>query len=1335
MVLPISYVGTSTQATSTGSPLTCNLPSGYTTDDLLIAVITTREDSPTPVHGITTSSVSWTQIGSTQFLDLGTTGIAQSVWYRWAASGSETAPSASCPTPNVLAVTISAFRNVDKTTPLDGVTVQGGTAAAAATLQPNGGTGITTTTNGAWVVSVVSTSDDNALNLSTANGFTLQYGGTSYDTTDGGDCAQALATILKSTAGNQTAPTFNQSTNGDDSWAWSNFVLKPRPGLSGDIGQVTETDTVQAVGRVKRKPVGVAGPQDVPFTSTFASGIEGWKSYVVGSGGSFAWTDSDGHDSTGCLTVTTGSDGWGVHYEYLYSITPGEALVATAWVKGTTGKTHRLYLQFEDSTGTIVGGDFYDTRAASTGVWQSLTAYCSSVPATAVKCRLIVQNSAPSANTFLVDDVRLRRNGASNPTFDSNITGWDAKGGATLAQETTTVRTGGGAIKVTAPASANQVGFGQDCGAFTEGVKYQGSAWVRSGTYTGTVDASLEAYTSGWGLISSARSGAVQPNGTGWTEVATPVFTIPANCAHLVFQIDSREVVPGSGTTYFADDVWRTIVSDAQGDVALAATRQKRKTLGVATETDTAQAITSPSSGTPVAQASESDTAQAVGRVKRKTLGIATSGSQQAEQWVVTGRFQGVSSARSAPWVSNTFTPAANSLLVVVTGCETDGNDVDPALDTSIITDSAGLTWTRRATTGVLDNGDNWQGGGSVFTAPVGANPTSMTVTIDFHPSSGSLSFYPGMAVFDITGHDSTTPFPQVVAVAADKWPGGNSSASLSPTLGSTPTSGNLLLLIGWAENDAFGTFTGPGAGWTELYNNGSSFSHTGVWYRSDSTATSATVSDLGQSVFYGGVFLAEITNAVTGGAGDQAQPVTRRHSRTLGQATETDLAQTILKGGGTAVGLVTETDTAQAIGKRKSKAVGLVTETDEAQRVGKGKRTGLSTETDTAQTLTHTKRRAVGQAAETDAAQTFAHTKRKAVGQATETDLAQTTGKRRAYAVGLATETDDALSVTRPSGLGLVTETDLAQTIGRRKSKAVGQAAETDTAQTTSKGRAKAVGPVAETDLAQAVGRRKSKAVGQVSETDAALALAKRKAVGLVAETDAAQTAGRRKRKAVGLVAETDAAQTLTHTKRKTVGQAAETDAALTVLKGAGQYPVGQTTETDTAQPVGRRKRKAVGLVTETDASLTATRSSRRTLGLPSETDTAQTIGRRKRQPVGLATETDLAQTVGKAARQIAVGQASETGTALAVAKVKRHAVEVTTESDVVLAVGRVKRMAVGLAVETDSALDITAKPTFGNLHGVERSLAGVRGKARAGSSLAPRIKAGPTLTGRSII
>lgn len=290
--MAISLVNVGTFAESATSPITGNLPASYDVDDLLIASIATREDSPTPVHGITTDGASWTQIGTTRFLDLGSTGISLSCWYRFAESSGESSPSVTCPTPNGLCCTIVAFRGVDKVTPLDGVTVLGGTAAAAATLQPNTTTGITTGTANAWVCSVTSSADDNAHTLSTANGFTLQFGGASHDTNLGGGAALSFATLAKATAGNQTAPTHNQSVNGTDAWAWTLFVLRAQhpvpsaPTLNSPADFSTTSDTTPTLDFTGTASDGHSLEYEVTLGTDYPPEVEVRSVGTVGAGGS-----------------------------------------------------------------------------------------------------------------------------------------------------------------------------------------------------------------------------------------------------------------------------------------------------------------------------------------------------------------------------------------------------------------------------------------------------------------------------------------------------------------------------------------------------------------------------------------------------------------------------------------------------------------------------------------------------------------------------------------------------------------------------------------------------------------------------------------------------------------------------------------------------------------------------------------------------------------------------------------------------------------------------------------------------------------------------------------
>jgi hypothetical protein len=114
------------------------------------------------------------------------------------------------------------FRGVNQTTPIDATATTGSSAASATFTAPS----ITTATANAWVLSLVITGDDNALNFNTANSFTLRASGAAYDDTIFEDFSYGAATVLKATAGATTMPIWNQSVNGNDSWAGLTTALR-----------------------------------------------------------------------------------------------------------------------------------------------------------------------------------------------------------------------------------------------------------------------------------------------------------------------------------------------------------------------------------------------------------------------------------------------------------------------------------------------------------------------------------------------------------------------------------------------------------------------------------------------------------------------------------------------------------------------------------------------------------------------------------------------------------------------------------------------------------------------------------------------------------------------------------------------------------------------------------------------------------------------------------------------------------------------------------------------------------------------------------------------------
>lgn len=117
---------------------------------------------------------------------------------------------------------VMVFRGVNQTTPIDATATTGSSAPAATFTAP----AITTATANALVISNVITGDDNALNFNTANGFSLRASGGAYDDTIFEDFSYGSASFIKATAGATTMPIWNQSVNGNDSWAGLTIALR-----------------------------------------------------------------------------------------------------------------------------------------------------------------------------------------------------------------------------------------------------------------------------------------------------------------------------------------------------------------------------------------------------------------------------------------------------------------------------------------------------------------------------------------------------------------------------------------------------------------------------------------------------------------------------------------------------------------------------------------------------------------------------------------------------------------------------------------------------------------------------------------------------------------------------------------------------------------------------------------------------------------------------------------------------------------------------------------------------------------------------------------------------
>lgn len=488
----------------------------------------------------------------------------------------------------------------------------------------------------------------------------------------------------------------------------------------------------------------------------------------------------------------------------------------------------------------------------------------------------------------------------------------------------------------------------------------------------------------------------------------------------------------------------------------------------------------------------------------------------------------GVSSAGNR--TSASFTPPANSLLVAFA---VGGRDNQTVARNWQINDSLSGAWTNIAESALTNWGPNvaynarYALNVRAWRQAIGSSPAARTVTVD---ASTNSEFY-ALIIYAITGHDVASPLAQAaVANAVQAAVEGDSALSLTLTLGSAPTSGNMVLAMFGAGADGGGGFAVP-TGYTALANQNLNYCPGAVFYHTSTTTAAVTCSDLGQTVGNAGGIILEIAAAA---GGTITEPI--------GLVSEADSAQPVTAAKTKAAGQPGETDTVLPTARAKTKAIGQTAATAVAQPVTAQKTgaTGAASEVDSAQAITNQKTKTAGQPSESDVAQPVTARKTAVSGQVSETDVALPVARIKRLAIGQATETDSALTFVIGSetvvAIGLVSETDVAQPVARVKRMAIGQAVESVTA--------------------LPMTARKTAVVGQVQETDEALALVNRKAlaIGLVSETAVALAMGAQKRLVIGQASEIDAVFTLVSRKTAVIGLVSEMDVALAfVLLGLG--------------------------------------------------------------------------------------------------------------------------------------------------------------------------------------
>jgi hypothetical protein len=315
--MAITFVGASTQAVSStsGAIIAGTWPSGYTAvaDDVAFIVVAGRHNAGTSLAPSTPSG--YTQL-ATEFSEVGTYDLQLTVFYKVLTAGESaapvTVPSAYSTTSGGLSRTVLVYRSMNTTSLIDAsAVVSDSNSTTATTFQP---TGVTTNSAEAMVISFVATSDDNALNLSSAQSFTLRVSGIDYDTTVGGDHAIGVADRIIATASTPTMPTWNMSVGAPDYWAAITASFSDgtpttlRTASASGIGSSSATALVTRIRTATTAAIGTATAvvPPVSFTDNFtrADSTTSIGANWIVRAGTLGITSNQGYPVTATATAT-----------------------------------------------------------------------------------------------------------------------------------------------------------------------------------------------------------------------------------------------------------------------------------------------------------------------------------------------------------------------------------------------------------------------------------------------------------------------------------------------------------------------------------------------------------------------------------------------------------------------------------------------------------------------------------------------------------------------------------------------------------------------------------------------------------------------------------------------------------------------------------------------------------------------------------------------------------------------------------------------------------------------------------------------------------------------
>jgi hypothetical protein len=364
----------------------------------------------------------------------------------------------------------------------------------------------------------------------------------------------------------------------------SAYVRPPIDGAYALYGTTSPT-TATEVGPGRRYALAKNGPgvlveeatTNLQLNPSFENGITGYG--TIGTGTTIASDATTAFLGGGSakVTATGAATAWGVIGTASFNVPakPSTVYTVSAWVKTARTQPVVASLLWFDATGAYINQGGAAAVSVTAGKWTRTSVTVTTAANAALVTMQFYINDVGTVNgdIFWVDAVQLEEksyatsycdgslgtgytwdtttNLCTNPSLETNTTGWSAQAGAVITRDTSTFHSGTASLKVVCNGGATfEAGLINATGAAA------GNVWTVSAWIKGSAGGEVVELTCQWRDVADTSTLAAQAQSytltASWQRITMTMAAAPASTAQIRVNFDVAAAV---ARTFFVDDV------------------------------------------------------------------------------------------------------------------------------------------------------------------------------------------------------------------------------------------------------------------------------------------------------------------------------------------------------------------------------------------------------------------------------------------------------------------------------------------------------------------------------------------------------------------------------------------------------------------------------------------------------------------------------------------------------------------------------------------------------------------------------------------------------------